>query len=184
MKVVLASASPRRKELLQQIASQFTVYPSSKEENVPHCRPSKFVKQLAQLKATDVSRLFPEDLVLGADTVVVRAGRIIGKPIDEDDAFNILKELSGKTHFVYTGVCLATHGKQKVFVCKSRVLFNKLTDKQIYDYIATGSPMDKAGAYGIQDSGFVKKIQGSYFNVMGLPVEKLKKILKKEEQNG
>ena len=127
---------------------------------------------------------FPDATVIGADTVVVFGGRIIGKPKDEKQAFDILKELSGKTHSVYTGVCVVRGGKKKAFVRKSRVLFFPLTDERINSYIATGSPMDKAGAYGIQDSGFVKKIRGSYSNVMGLPVEKLRKILKKEERNG
>lgn len=127
---------------------------------------------------------FSDATVIGADTVVVFGGRIIGKPKDEKQAFDILKELSGKTHSVYTGVCVVRGGKKKAFVRKSRVLFFPLTDERINSYIATGSPMDKAGAYGIQDSGFVKKIRGSYSNVMGLPVEKLRKILKKEERNG
>ena len=136
------------------------------------------------MKACEVARLFPDATVIGADTVVVFGGRIIGKPKDEKQAFDILKELSGKTHSVYTGVCVVRGGKKKAFVRKSRVLFFPLTDERINSYIATGSPMDKAGAYGIQDSGFVKKIRGSYSNVMGLPVEKLRKILKKEERNG
>lgn len=136
------------------------------------------------MKACEVARLFPDATVIGADTVVVFGGRIIGKPKDEKQAFDILKELSGKTHSVYTGVCVVRGGKEKAFVRKSRVLFFPLTDERINSYIATGSPMDKAGAYGIQDSGFVKKIRGSYSNVMGLPVEKLRKILKKEERNG
>lgn len=136
------------------------------------------------MKACEVARLFPDATVIGADTVVVFGGRIIGKPKDEKQAFDILKELSGKTHSVYTGVCVVRGGKKKAFVRKSRVLFFSLTDERINSYIATGSPMDKAGAYGIQDSGFVKKIRGSYSNVMGLPVEKLRKILKKEERNG
>lgn len=127
---------------------------------------------------------FPTRRLSEPDTVVVFGGRIIGKPKDEKQAFDILKELSGKTHSVYTGVCVVRGGKKKAFVRKSRVLFFPLTDERINSYIATGSPMDKAGAYGIQDSGFVKKIRGSYSNVMGLPVEKLRKILKKEERNG
>lgn len=127
---------------------------------------------------------FPTRRLSEPDTVVVFGGRIIGKPKDEKQAFDILKELSGKTHSVYTGVCVVRGGKEKAFVRKSRVLFFPLTDERINSYIATGSPMDKAGAYGIQDSGFVKKIRGSYSNVMGLPVEKLRKILKKEERNG
>ena len=171
MKTVLASASPRRRELLKSILTDFSVHPFSGEENLPPDKPARYVKSLAALKACEV-------------TVVVFGGRIIGKPKDEKQAFDILKELSGKTHSVYTGVCVVRGGKEKAFVRKSRVLFFSLTDERINSYIATGSPMDKAGAYGIQDSGFVKKIRGSYSNVMGLPVEKLRKILKKEERNG
>ena len=184
MKTVLASASPRRRELLKSILTDFSVHPFSGEENLPPDKPARYVKSLAALKACEVARLFPDVTVIGADTVVVFGGRIIGKPKDEKQAFDILKELSGKTHSVYTGVCVVRGGRKKAFVRKSRVLFFPLTDERINSYIATGSPMDKAGAYGIQDSGFVKKIRGSYSNVMGLPVEKLRKILKKEERNG
>lgn len=184
MKTVLASASPRRRELLKNIVSDFCVHPFSGEENLPHDKPARYVKALARLKASEVARLYPDATVVGADTVVVHGGRIIGKPADEKDAFEILKELSGSTHSVYTGVCVISNGRQRVFVQKSRVRFYTLTDNQINDYIASGSPMDKAGAYGIQDSGFVANIRGSYTNVMGLPVEKLRKILKKEGRNG
>ena len=169
---------------MKSILTDFSVHPFSGEETLPPDKPARYVKSLAALKACEVARLFPDATVIGADTVVVFGGRIIGKPKDEKQAFDILKELSGKTHSVYTGVCVVRGGRKKAFVRKSRVLFFPLTDERINSYIATGSPMDKAGAYGIQDSGFVKKIRGSYSNVMGLPVEKLRKILKKEERNG
>ena len=180
-RVVLASASPRRKELLKEIVSEFDIIPCTSQEGRPDLPPKKFVSYLAEFKATEVFKSLvdkKDKVVIGSDTIVVKGGKIIGKPVDEADAEKILKGLSGKMHRVYTGVCIKSEDKQKVFYVSTRVKFFKLTDKSIRDYIMTGSPMDKAGAYGIQDSGFVKKVVGSMSCVVGLPVEKLKKEIK------
>lgn len=121
------------------------MHPFSGEENLPPDKPARYVKSLAALKACEVARLFPDATVIGADTVVVFGGRIIGKPKDEKQAFDILKELSGKTHSVYTGVCVVRGGKEKAFVRKSRVLFFPLTDERINSYIATGFAYGQGG---------------------------------------
>lgn len=180
-KVILASASPRRKDLLESIIDHFEVCPCPFDEGHPNLPPMGFVKYLAEFKAQSVFELLTDKkdkIVIGSDTIVVKNGKIIGKPKDEENAKTILKNLSGKTHRVYTGVCLISDTNKKVFCVLSRVKFFKLTEKQIEDYIATGSAMDKAGAYGIQDSGFVKKVYGSKSCVVGLPIERLKKEIK------
>lgn len=179
--VILASASPRRKELLETIIESFEIYPCPFDEDHPNLSPVAFVEYLAKFKAQSVFDLLTDKkdkVVIGSDTIVVKNAKIIGKPKDEEDAKIILKKLSGKTHRVYTGVCIVSDTRQKVFCVWSRVKFFKLTEKQIEDYISTGSAMDKAGAYGIQDSGFVKKVYGSKSCVVGLPIERLKKEIK------
>jgi len=180
-KIVLASASPRRIELLGKIVSNtFDVIPCKLTEPHPNLPPKKFVKFLSEFKAKGIfDTLDTNDdfLVIGSDTIVVKNSKIIGKPKDHQDAIDILKSLSGRTHKVYTGVCLLAKDYKKVFYDCSTVLFYKLTDEQIEQYVDSGNAMDKAGAYGIQDSGFVKKIVGSYDCVMGLPTERLKKEL-------
>ena len=180
-KIVLASASPRRIELLGKItANPFDVVPCKLSEPHPNFLPKKFVKFLSEFKAKGVFDTLDNNddvLVIGSDTIVVKNSKIIGKPKDRQDAINILKGLSGCTHRVYTGVCLMAKDYKKVFYVSSAVKFFKLSDKQIEQYVDTGSAMDKAGAYGIQDSGFVKKVIGSYDCVMGLPTERLKKEL-------
>lgn len=180
-KVILASASPRRRDLLKSIIDNFEICPCPFDEGHPDLHPIGFVKHLAEFKAQSVFDLQTDKkdkLVIGSDTIVVKNGKIIGKPKDKEDAKAILKNLSGKTHRVYTGVCLISDTNKKNFCVLARVKFFKLTEKQIDDYIATGSAMDKAGAYGIQDSGFVKKVYGSKSCVVGLPIEKLKKEIK------
>lgn len=180
---ILASASPRRKELFGEIIKQpFEIIPAKGEENADGCQtPSALVTALACQKAEEVAAL-PQaqgKAVLGADTVVALNGEILGKPIDEKDAFRMLKALSGNTHEVYTGVCILyprANGKRKkrCFSVCTQVTFFALSNEQISAYIATGSPMDKAGAYGIQDGGLVEKILGSFSNVVGLPQEACK----------
>lgn len=180
MKIILASASPRRRQLLALLLNDFEVQPSTKEEQHPQLPPKKYVAYLAQNKATDVwENTDGNRLVIGSDTVVVLDGKIIGKPTDSADAENILKKLSGATHTVFTGVCLKNADKCKTFVVAAKVKFFDLSQRRIDDYIATGSSFDKAGAYGIQDSGFVRKIKGSVSCVMGLPLERLKRELKR-----
>ncbi len=135
---------------------------------------------LARLKAESVSEGYPEDIVVGSDTVVILGDELLLKPIDEEDAFNKLKALSGKTHRVITACAIAYKGEPHSFQNVTEVEFYELSDSEILRYIATGEPMDKAGAYGIQGRGslFVKGIKGDYFNVVGLPVAELKRKIK------
>lgn len=185
MEFVLASASPRRKELLKEIVEEFEIIPAKGEENLVVSSPKTLVKALAQQKAEEVAAL-PETkgkIVLGADTVVALGQKVLGKPKDEKEAVEMLESLSGRAHFVYTGVCFVYEkdGERRVVnkTSKTRVYFNALSEEWIKNYVAGGSPMDKAGAYGIQDGGLVKKIRGSFSNVVGLPVELCKKLYKK-----
>ena len=178
MEWILASASPRRKELLGQLIEKFDVIPSQGEEKTDGTlSPEMLVKTLAEQKATEVATYSTArgKIVLGADTVVAFDGKVLGKPKDEADAFSMLSMLSGQMHEVYTGVCIVypkNGGTEKlVAAARTEVRFFSLTEEQIRAYIATGSPMDKAGAYGIQDGGLVERIQGSFSNVVGLPVE-------------
>ncbi len=179
MKVILASASPRRALLLKQIIDDFSIQVSDIGEECNLVSPKKYVCFLAKQKAINVfNKTTGDRLVIGSDTIVVLDNKIIGKPKDNLDAKKILKCLSGRVHKVYTGVCLINNLSEKTFVVKSYVKFNRLLDNQIDEYVSSGKASDKAGAYGIQDSGFVKKIYGSYSCVMGLPVERLKKEIK------
>ncbi len=176
---ILASASPRRKELFGEVINkQFDIIVATGEEKAEgDLTPATLVMRLAKQKAEEVASLPQAEgkAVLGADTVVALNGEILGKPKDEEDAFRMLKALSGNTHEVYTGVCIVytQNGERRIndFSVCTKVKFYPLSDKQIKAYIATGSPMDKAGAYGIQDGGLVEKIEGSFTNVVGLPVE-------------
>ena len=177
---ILASGSPRRKELLSLIIPEYEVLVSGCEEFVPEGTPAEKVPAiLAEQKALAVAKLRPDDTVIGSDTVVVLGGEIFGKPKDETHAHSMLRALSGKKHFVYTGVAVAKKGSARSFVQKTEVEFYELSDETIDNYIATGEPMDKAGAYGIQGKGsvLVKGITGDYFNVMGLPVAETARFL-------
>ena len=180
----MASASPRRKELLAELIKEFEVIPSNADESVAGTpAPKALVERLASIKAEEVA-LRPENegkIVLGSDTVVAFKKEVLGKPKDKEDAFRMLKMLSGEKHEVWTGVCVASvkDGKYvaKVKAEKTSVYFNDLSDEWILAYIEGGSPMDKAGAYGIQDGGLVRKIHGSYSNVVGLPLELCEKLI-------
>lgn len=182
--LILASASPRRRELLRQAGFEFEVRPSTMEE-MPHPgeAPEDFVHRAARDKALDVAVLAPPySLVLGADTVVVADHEILGKPSGVDDAARMLRLLSGITHRVITGVCLA-RAPDRVEALRHEttfVTFRRLDDREISGYIASGEPFDKAGAYGIQGlaSKFVRRIDGCYFNVVGLPVALVYELLK------
>lgn len=177
---ILASGSPRRKELLSLIIPEYEVLVSGCEEFVPEGTPAEKVPAiLAEQKALAVVKLRPEDTVIGSDTVVVLGGEIFGKPKDKAHAHSMLRALSGKKHFVYTGVAVAEKGSVRSFVQKTEVEFYELSDETIDNYIATGEPMDKAGAYGIQGKGsvLVKGITGDYFNVMGLPIAETARFL-------
>lgn len=180
-KIILASSSPRRQELLEQIGIEFTVCPAKGEEKTTSTQPSKVVEELSLLKAREVAESFDgEDaIVIGADTVVAFHGKIMGKPVDREDAARMLQKLSGNIHSVYTGVTAITihREEQKVFTFsqETKVTFYDLSKKEIQEYIDSGEPMDKAGSYGIQGLGgkFVKEIHGDYNNVVGLPISHL-----------
>lgn len=177
MNIILASASPRRRELLSRIFSDFEVIPAvGREDADPTLPPEEYVKTLASRKCGEVFAAHPDSLVIGCDTIVVFGDKILGKPADEEDAVNTLKTLSGKFHKVMTGVRVLSPYKDLSGVEITEVRFNALTDKFIEDYVASGSPMDKAGSYGIQDGGVVRSYAGSYTNVVGLPVGLVKKL--------
>lgn len=181
-KIVLASASPRRRALLSDLGLSFAVEPARFDESqVTDGDPVARAKALADGKALDVAGRHPDALVIGADTIVVIDGTILGKPEDEEDARRMLRLLSGRTHRVYTGVSLRhlASGRHALEVEATDVTFGPLTDEQIARYVATGEPMDKAGAYGIQGYGatLVRGIHGCYFNVVGLPLYRLARML-------
>ena len=178
--LILASGSPRRTDLLSLITDEFEVLVSGCGEFVPEGTPAEKVPAiLAEQKALAVAKLRPEDTVIGSDTVVVLDGEIFGKPKNKEHAHAMLKALSGKKHFVYTGVAVAENDNVRSFVQKTEVEFYELSDETIDKYIETLEPMDKAGAYGIQGKGsvLVKGIVGDYFNVMGLPVAETARFL-------
>lgn len=179
--IILASASPRRKELLEQIGVQFEVCVSEAPEATKAETPIKLVLENAKLKAAKVAKIRPNSWVLGADTIVCLNDKIYGKPKDFGDAFRMLKDLSGKVHKVITGMALVKGDEilQKAVV--TLVAFGEMTDEEILDYIAAGEPMDKAGAYAIQGIGakYIKGIKGSYSNVVGLPLYELREMLDK-----
>ncbi|PLT30228.1 Maf family protein [Peribacillus deserti] len=178
--LILASSSPRRKELLQLLQIPFLVIVSDVDETLPnHISPEEAVTNLALLKASAVSSTNPGSCVIGADTVVVSGSRILGKPADRQEAKEMLLSLSGRKHQVLTGVCIKNHEKEKIFYERTEVTFWDLTEDQIDSYLDTGEPFDKAGAYGIQGFGslLVKEIHGDYFAVVGLPVSRLSREL-------
>lgn len=184
MKVILASKSPRRVEILEKIVKEFEVVQSNFDENTIDFKGDieKYVKDLSRNKAIEVSkRLNEPSIVIAADTVVFQNGKVLEKPKNEEDAFSMLSSLSGNTHKVYSGICLInTYDDTVVTDCDcTEVRFSELNPRQIRNYINSGEPMDKAGAYGIQGLGgaFVEGINGCYYNVMGLPLNKLYKAL-------
>ncbi|EOT2957655.1 TPA: Maf-like protein [Clostridium perfringens] len=184
MKVILASKSPRRVEILEKIVKEFEVVQSNFDENTIDFKGDieKYVKDLSRNKAIEVSkRLSEPSIVIAADTVVFQNGKVLEKPKNEEDAFSMLSSLSGNTHKVYSGICLInTYDDTVVTDCDcTEVRFSELNPRQIRNYINSGEPMDKAGAYGIQGLGgaFVEGIKGCYYNVMGLPLNKLYKAL-------
>lgn len=184
MKVILASKSPRRVEILEKIVKEFEVVQSNFDENTIDFKGDieKYVKDLSRNKAIEVSkRLSEPSIVIATDTVVFQNGKVLEKPKNEEDAFSMLSSLSGNTHKVYSGICLInTYDDTVVTDCDcTEVRFSELNPRQIRNYINSGEPMDKAGAYGIQGLGgaFVEGIKGCYYNVMGLPLNKLYKAL-------
>jgi septum formation protein len=179
--LVLASASPRRQELLHAAGIAFEVQPANvPEERLPGENAKTYAERLACEKALTIARLRPNDIVLGADTVVVIDEQVLGKPADAADAMRMLKLLSGREHRVITGVCLALGGKVRVASEATLVTMSELSEEQICSYVATGEPMDKAGAYAIQGiaSRWIPRIEGDYSNVVGLPVALVYRMLR------
>lgn len=174
--IILASESPRRKELIKKITKVFTVIPANIDESVLHIAACDLPGELSKLKAYDVFAKYPNDTVLACDTIVVLDGEVMGKPHTPDKAREMLRKLSGKKHIVISGYTFISKEKEITRTVRTYVYFNNLSDELIEKYIATGSPMDKAGAYGIQDKDFdlVNHIEGSFDNVIGLPVEDIK----------
>jgi septum formation protein len=179
--LVLASASPRRQELLRNAAIPFEVEPANiPEEPLPGEPAKDCAERLAREKAQAVAKQHPQDVVLGADTIVVIDNQILGKPTDPADAARMLRMLSGRKHQVITGVCLVVSGQSSVASETTTVTMSKITEKEIADYVATGEPMDKAGAYAIQGiaSRWIPRIEGDYSNVVGLPVALVWRMLR------
>ena len=191
-RIILASASPRRRELMAMAGYEFEIKVSHKEEIYTSTEPSEIVKELALLKAEDIAKqeiIFSNEkelIVIGADTVVAHAGKILGKPKSKEDAFRMIKGFQGDKHQVYTGVAVIKYDGegQKTVVneaVKTDVYVNPMADEEIRKYIESDIVMDKAGAYGIQ-SGFaihIEKIEGDYFNVVGLPISFIYEVLKR-----
>lgn len=198
-RIILASASPRRKELLEQIGLEFEICPAKGEEVITKTLPEEVVMELSKQKAEEIATMVisfaqnhkeittPTDiLVIGADTVVAHEGKILGKPKDEEDAKRMLRSLSGNPHSVFTGVTLVLIDKKGrcgeiVFFEKTDVIMHEMSETEIERYVASGEPMDKAGAYGIQGKCaiYIEKIEGDYNNVVGLPISRLYQELKK-----
>ena len=184
MKLILASASPRRKELLGKIGLEFNIIPAKGEEVVTKNLPWEVVEELSFQKAKEIADMQMEEcIVIGSDTIVAKGEKIMGKPKDEADAYQMLSEIAGDVHQVYTGVTLIRTGKEPkviTFAEKTDEHLYPMSDEEIYAYIATKDPMDKAGAYGIQGDFaiHVKGIEGDYYNVVGLPIGKVYQELK------
>ena len=185
MNIVLASSSPRRRELMEMLDVENLIILPARGEEVPpeHASGPELVKALALAKAREVAAsCSEEDFVIGADTIVWVDGHPFGKPHSEEEAARMLRRLSGDRHTVYTGVAVLHGGREDVEFEESRVWFRELSEEEIARYIATGEPMDKAGAYGAQGRGalFVRAIEGDFFNVMGLPLCRLGQMRKKQ----
>ena len=184
MSLILASASPRRSELLRNANIAFTVEPAHvREEPLPEEKPLDYAQRLARDKAYAIFARHPDDAVLGADTVVVVDEHLLEKPVDERDAARMLQLLSGRAHQVITGVCLIARAFEQTAAEITQVRFSPLSDAEIDAYVRTGEPMDKAGAYAIQGiaSRGVERIEGCYFNVVGLPVPRVYRMLRAAE---
>lgn len=178
--IILASSSPRRRELLSMIGLDYRIETSGEEEMQPHgLPPAEFVQTLALQKAQPVANLHPRDCVIGADTIVYLDGEILGKPHTPEVAKAYLRRMQGRQHVVFTGVAVLKNGTSDVRYCETRVTFAPMTEREIDSYVATGEPLDKAGAYGVQGPGgvFVERVDGNYFNVIGLPLPLLYRML-------
>lgn len=192
-RIVLASASPRRKEILSKLGVQFEVIPSDCEEVYSATEPAQIVKELAILKAEDVYKKLINErtasdnngslVVIGSDTIVAHKGRVMGKPHSKEEAFEMIKSYAGDTHQVHTGVCIMIeNGQTHSFTVSSSVNVVPMTDEEIWAYVESGEPMDKAGAYALQGlfAPFVSGIEGDYYNIVGFPICRVYHILKDE----
>lgn len=180
--LILASSSPQRQRYFQELGLEYSVYPPEIDEDLlPEEEPQNFVRRMAEEKCRAVMEHFPDSWVVAADTVVCLAGSVFGKPQDQADAVSMLMRLSGQEHWVQTGICLACcrAGVVAVRVVRSRVVFSPFSEDVAWAYVATGEPLNKAGAYGIQGKGacLVREIWGSYTNVVGLPLAELLALL-------
>lgn len=182
MNIILASASPRRRELMNLITDDFTAVSVDADETIPEnidiFRASEY---LAEIKAESALKNFPEDIIIGCDTTVICNNKILGKPKDKNECHEFMKMLSGHTHQVATGCCIMNKNTVTSFTVITDVTFRELSDNEIKEYISSDEPYDKAGGYGIQGKGslLIEKINGDYFNVVGLPVSRLNQELKK-----
>ena len=182
MRLILASGSPRRKELLSKEGYSFEIILADvdeKDKELGNLKADELVKVLSKEKAEYVATTHTEDVVLGADTIVELGGKILGKPADYEDAVKMLSEMQGRWHNVYTGVTICHKGESNTFVVQSSVKFHPLSVEQIRGYLDKHNVLDKAGAYGIQDGMVVETYKGSYTNIVGLPMEKVKEELNK-----
>lgn len=181
MKIILASASPRRRELMKLISDNFTAVSTDSDENLPdNIKPVEASEYLASLKAASAMKSYPDDIIIGCDTTVICGDKILGKPKNREECRKSLEYLSGKTHQVVTGCTIIFKNKKTSFSVITDVTFLSLSDEDIQWYISTDEPYDKAGGYGIQGKGalLIEKINGDYFNVVGLPVSRLNIELK------
>lgn len=179
--IILASGSPRRKQLLEAAGISFEIRVSDTDESYPADLPAADVAEYIARNKALATNVNGDEIVIAADTIVVVDGLIIGKPVDKEDAVRMLQLLSGKTHFVYTGVIIQRSGRELAFTDKTEVVFNTLSLQQIRHYVDSCNPLDKAGAYAIQEwIGYIgiKSISGDYYNVMGLPVNRVVAALK------
>lgn len=186
MHYILASASPRRKELFCNITEDFTVQPADVEETIPpDMLPEDVAAYLSHVKAEAVSQNNPNAIVIGCDTIVLLGDQLLGKPHSPEEAKNMLQALSGKTHQVITGTTVTDGSRTVTFSSETAVTFYPLSEAEIDAYLETGEPFDKAGAYGIQGKGslLIHGIQGDYFTVMGLPVARLSRVLRQFTEN-
>ena len=173
--LILASKSPRRKEILEMAGIDFLVISKEVEEDIEKSNPTLYVEKTAQKKALAVFEDFKDDIILSADTIVTIDNLILEKPKNIDDARQMIKLISGRKHKVITGVCLGTSNSHEVFSVETEVYVSKLSDEQIEEYILTSEPYDKAGGYAIQGifGKYIEKINGDYYNVVGLPINKI-----------
>ena len=179
-KIILASGSPRRKEILKEHNIEFEIKVSDVDETCEHMSPEEMVKELSARKANAVFHENKDEIVLGADTVVAYKNEILGKPFDDEDAFRMIKMIQGKHHQVYTGVTICSCEKTVTFAEKTDVVVKAMTDKEIMEYIATGEGRDKAGSYAIQGlfGRYILGYEGDYENVVGLPGSRVEEVLK------